>query len=76
MPTEIYIEALLVDAGHTGFVLQEVRFAIVDVTDGREFVHRLRDYNNLPETKFENVKEVLEFKREGENELAPSDRFE
>ena len=39
--------------------LQEVRFAIEDVTGGREFEHRLMDFNNLPETTFEDVKEVL-----------------
>jgi hypothetical protein len=44
---------------HREVALQEVRFAIEDVTDGREFEHRLRDYNNLPSTEFADVKRVL-----------------
>jgi len=44
---------------HREVALQEVRFAIEDVTDGREFEHRLRDYNNLPSTDFADVKRVL-----------------
>jgi hypothetical protein len=49
---------------HRRVALQEVRFEIVDVTDGRKFAHRLRDYNNLPETKFDDVKQVLKVARE------------
>ena len=49
---------------HRRVALQEVRFAIVDVTDGREFAHRLQDYNNLHETRFDDVKQVLEVARE------------
>jgi hypothetical protein len=44
---------------HREVALQEVRFAIEDVTDGREFEHRLMDYNNLPDTQFADVKRVL-----------------
>ena len=44
---------------HREVALQEVRFAIEDVTDGRDFEHRLRDYNNLPSTEFADVKRVL-----------------
>ena len=44
---------------HREVALQEVRFAIEDVTDGREFEHRLMDYNNLPDTKLADVKRVL-----------------
>jgi len=44
---------------HREVALQEVRFAIEDVTDGREFEHRLRDYNNLPDTQLADVKRVL-----------------
>jgi hypothetical protein len=44
---------------HREVALQEVRFAIEDVTDGRQFEHRLRDYNNLPDTQFADVKRVL-----------------
>jgi len=49
---------------HRRVALQEVRFAIVDATDGREFAHRLRDYNNLPETQFDDVKRILVVARE------------
>jgi len=44
---------------HREVALQEVRFAIEDVTDGREFEHRLRDYNNLPSTEFADIKRIL-----------------
>lgn len=44
---------------HRRVALQEVRFAIEDETKGREFEHRLRDYNNLPSTRFKDIKRVL-----------------
>lgn len=44
---------------HRRVALQEARFAIIDATDGRQFAHRLRDYNNLSETTFDDVKAVL-----------------
>ncbi|MGN6512544.1 MAG: hypothetical protein ACTHKZ_03095 [Lysobacteraceae bacterium] len=43
--------------------LQEVRFAIEDVA-GRDFEHRLMDFNNLPETSFQDVKRVIAIARE------------
>lgn len=49
---------------HRQVALQEVRFAIVDATDGRKFAHRLRDYNNLSETKFDDIKQALMVARE------------
>ena len=49
---------------HRRVALQEVRFAIVDATEGRKFAHRLRDYNNLPETRFDDVKRILVIARE------------
>ena len=49
---------------HRRVALQEVRFAIVDATEGQEFAHRLRDYNNLPETQFDDVKRILVVARE------------
>ncbi len=49
---------------HRRVALQEVRFAILEATDGQKFAHRLRDYNNLPETKFDDVKQVLMVARE------------
>ncbi len=44
---------------HRRVALQEVRFAVEDVTRGRDFQHRLRDFNNLPETRFADIKAVL-----------------
>ena len=44
---------------HRRVALQEVRFAVEDATRGRAFAHRLRDFNNLPETRLEDVKRVL-----------------
>jgi hypothetical protein len=49
---------------HRRVALQEVRFAILDATDGRDFAHRLRDYNNLPETQFDDIKRILVVARE------------
>ena len=44
---------------HRRAALQEVRFAIEDVTKGREFEHRLMDFNNLAETSFSDIKNIL-----------------
>ena len=44
---------------HRAIALEEVRFAIEDVTDGRRFSHRLKDFNNLPSTEFRDIKTVL-----------------
>jgi hypothetical protein len=44
---------------HREVALQEVRFAVEDVTKGIQFEHRLTDYNNLPATRFEDIKHVL-----------------
>jgi hypothetical protein len=44
---------------HRRVALQEVRFAVEDATRGRDFEHRLRDFNNLPETRLVDVKRVL-----------------
>jgi hypothetical protein len=44
---------------HRRVAMQEVRFAIEDVTGGREFEHRLMDFNNLEETTFADIKRVL-----------------
>jgi hypothetical protein len=54
---------------HRNVALQEVRFVIQDATRQTEMViralrrfslpHRLMDFNNLPETRFEDVKQVL-----------------
>jgi hypothetical protein len=34
-------------------------FALEDATKGKEFEHRLMDYNNLPSTKFDDIRRVL-----------------
>ena len=44
---------------HRSVALQEVRFAIEDVTDGQNFEHRLMDFNNLRSTEFADIKRVL-----------------
>ena len=44
---------------HRRVALQEVRFAVEDATRGKDFEHRLRDFNNLPETHLADVKRVL-----------------
>ena len=44
---------------HREVALQEVRFAVEDATKGQDFEHRLMDYNNLPSTRFEDIKRVL-----------------
>ena len=49
---------------HRRPALQEVRFAVEDATGGRDFEHRLRDFNNLPGTDFDAVTEVLRTARE------------
>jgi len=49
---------------HRRVALQEVRFAIEEVSGGREFEHRLMDFNNLPQTRFADIKRVLAIARE------------
>lgn len=49
---------------HTRAALQEVRFVVEEVTAGRQFEGRLMGFNNLPETRFEDVKSVLRLARE------------
>ena len=54
-----------VSCEHTQVASQEVRFAIEEVTGGRDFDEgRLTGFNNLPETRFEDVKRVLRLARE------------
>ena len=45
---------------HRRVALQEVRFAVEEATVGRDFEHRLRDFNNLPETRLVDVKKVIQ----------------
>ena len=44
---------------HRRVALQEVRFAVEDATQGQDFEHRLRDFNNLPATRLADIKGVL-----------------
>lgn len=44
---------------HRRAALQEVRFAIEDARPGIEYEHRLMDFNNAPDTRFDDVKAVL-----------------
>jgi hypothetical protein len=48
---------------HRRTALEEIRFAIEDVAVGRKFDHRIMDFNNLPETSFEDIKKVLQVAR-------------
>ena len=48
---------------HRRVALQEVRFAIEELSGGREFEHRLMDFNNLPETSIGDVRKVLAIAR-------------
>ena len=49
---------------HRRAALQEVRFAVEEATRRRDFEHRLRDFNNLAETRFEDIKRVLAVAKE------------
>lgn len=49
---------------HTRAALQEVRFVVEEVTAGRQFEGRLMGFNNLPDTRFEDIKRVLRLARE------------
>jgi len=49
---------------HRRVSMQEVRFAVEDVSGGREFEHRLMDFNNLDETTFADIKKVLSIARQ------------
>jgi hypothetical protein len=49
---------------HRRLALEEVRFAIEEVSGGREFEHRLMDFNNLPETRLADIHKVLALARE------------
>ena len=44
---------------HTRVALQEVRFAVEEASPGRQFEGRLMGFNNLPETRFADVKRAI-----------------
>lgn len=49
---------------HRRAALQEVRFAVEEASVGRQYEHRLRDYNNDPTTTLADVRRVIEVARE------------
>ena len=49
---------------HTHVASQEVRFAIEEVAPGEQFEGRLMGFNNLPATRFEDIKRVLRMARQ------------
>jgi hypothetical protein len=49
---------------HTRVASQEVRFAIEEVARGKQFEGRLMGFNNLPETRFEDIRRVMRIARE------------
>jgi hypothetical protein len=60
---------------HRRAALQEVRFAVEEATKGRDFQHRLMDFNNLPETRFEDIKHVLAQARAKVSERLKTERL-
>jgi len=54
---------LLGEYQHRRTALQEVRFALEEATAGHEYEHRLRDFNNDPETTLAAVYAVLDVAR-------------
>jgi hypothetical protein len=48
---------------HRRTALQEVRFAIEDATSELEFDHRMMDFNNLPDTSFDDIKDIIKTAR-------------
>lgn len=54
---------VLGDYDHRRLALEEVRFAIEEVSGEREFEHRLMDFNNLPETSLADIHKVLALAR-------------
>ena len=49
---------------HTRVASQEVRFAIEEATPGKQYEGRMMGFNNLPETRFQDIKRVLRVARE------------
>lgn len=45
---------------HRRVALQEVRFAIEDVSGGQEFDHRLKDFNNQKDMTLKGIHEVID----------------
>lgn len=44
---------------HRRTALQEVRFVIAERSQGREYAHRMQDYNNDPDTSFADARSAL-----------------
>lgn len=49
---------------HTNVALQEVRFAVEEATQDKQLEGRLMGFNNLKETRFEDIKRMLRIARE------------
>ena len=47
------------DFRHRGAAMQQARFVIDDVTGGRDYHHRLMDYNNDPTTTFADIQKLF-----------------
>jgi hypothetical protein len=60
---------------HRRVALQEVRFAVEDATRGRDFAHRLRDFNNLPTTRLEDIQRILAVAKERVSSRLKTKRF-
>jgi hypothetical protein len=44
---------------HRGAALQEARFVVDEITVGKNYEHRLMNYNNDPTTTFEDIQEIF-----------------
>lgn len=44
---------------HRNAIMQKIRHTIVDLFPNKEWEHRLKDFNNMPETTFSVLKELL-----------------
>lgn len=44
---------------HRRTALQEVRFVIADRSEGRDYAHRMRDYNNDPQTSYAEARSAI-----------------
>ena len=57
----LYHASLQVDSKylHSRPAIKEARDVIREITYDRPFAHRLRDYNNLPETTFDEIQNVM-----------------
>ena len=57
---EVATNDLTGKSDHRGAALQEVRFVVDEIVTGRNYDHRLMDYNNDRTTAFSDIQEVLD----------------